>query len=110
MAGGSKTKSGPDTRVELAPFNPIGTHHQETGLDVIVTLTPPNVAIPPTKVMVQVAAQNLRFTLDGTAPTGVFGFILTATKDPIIITLGPDTVIQFMEVAGGAILEYVWGQ
>jgi len=110
MAGGKKTKGGPDTRVEQAPFNPIGVHVQEDGLDVIVTLVPPNVAIPPTKVMVQVAAQNLRYTLDGSAPTAAFGFILTAATDPIVITLGPDTVVQFIEVAGGAILEYLWGQ
>jgi len=111
MAGGKKTKGGPDTRVELAPFNPIGVHIQEEELGVIVTLVPPNVAIPPTKVLVQMRnQQNLRFTLDGSAPTPAFGFRLTAGRDPIMITLGPDTVVQFIEEAAGAILEYVWGQ
>lgn len=111
MAGGKKTKGGPDTRVELAPFNPIGTHQQEDGLDVIVTLVVPNTPITPTKVLVQVLNQlNLRFTLDGSAPTPTFGFRLTAGRDPIMLTLGPDTVIQFIEEGAGAILEYVWGQ
>ena len=110
MAGGKKTTGGSDTRVEQAPFNPVGTHHQETELDAVVALVPPNAEYPPTKVMVQVATQNVRFTLDGSAPTPVYGFFLTAGRDPIILTLGPDTNIQLFEEAAGAVLEYVWGQ
>ena len=111
MAGGKETESGPDTRVDLAPFNPIGTHQQNTELDVIVALVPPNTAIRATKIMVQIIAQqNLRYTLDGSAPTPTFGFRLTDARDPIVIPIGPDTSLQFIEEGAGGILEYVWGQ
>ena len=110
MGGGKKTVSGSDQRVELAPFNPIGSHTQNTSLDVLVTLTPPNTVPRATKLLVQAIDQNIRFTIDGAAPTPTFGFRLTAGDPVVMLTIGPNTVLQFTEEAAGSTLEYCWGQ
>jgi hypothetical protein len=111
MGGGKKTISGSDVRVELAPFNPIGSHIQNSSIDAVVALTPPNTPIRATKVIVQATGQNnIRYTVDGAAPTPTFGFRLLAGSDPIMVTLGPNTNIQVVSETAGAILDYVWGQ
>jgi len=110
MAGGKKTEGGPDTRVELAPYNPLGTTLTRTDLTVARTLVRPNTNPTPTKLMVQAFAQNIRYTIDGSAPTPAFGFRLTATNDPTMITIGPDTLVQVIEEAATAELIYCWGQ
>lgn len=110
MAGGRDTKGGPDSRVVLAPFNPIGPHQQNAALTVAVTLTPPVTEHPATMILVQAFDQNIRFTLDGAAPLPTFGFRITSGNDPIIIPIGPDTILQFVEEAATATLQFVWGQ
>jgi len=111
MGGGKKTVSGSDVRVELAPFNPIGSHIQNDSIDVATPLTPPNTPILATKIIVQATSQNnIRYTVDGAMPTPTFGFRLLAGSDPIMITIGSHTAIQVVSEAAGAILDYVWGQ
>lgn len=111
MGGGKKTVSGSDARVELAPFNPIGTHLQDTTIAVATPLTPPNTPVQATKIIVQSTGQvSIRYTVDGAMPTPTFGFRLLAGSDPIMITIGPDTTLQVVGEAAGAIIDYVWGQ
>lgn len=110
MAGGRPTEGGPDKRVEIAPFNPQGTTRQRADMVTVQTVGRPNFAIPATKVMLQAFDQNVRFTLDGSAPTPTFGFRITAARDPIMVTFGPDTLIQVVEEAATATLVYCWGQ
>ena len=110
MAGGKKTKAGPDTRVELAPFNPLGTTRQRGDMTIVRQMLRPNWNPPATKLMVQAFTQNVRYTIDGSAPTPTFGFRLTAGNDPTILDYGPDTIIQVIEEAATAILAYCWGQ
>ena len=109
MAGGNPTVGGPDVRVDQAPFNPMGTHLENSAMADLQVLTPPTVNPPVTKIMVQAYDQNIRYTLDGTAPTPVFGFRLTAARDPVVLTIGPNTILQFFEEAATANLSYVWG-
>lgn len=109
MAGGRPTLGGSDIRVEVAPFNPMGAHTENAALVALQVLTPPRVNPPITKIMVQAFDQNIRYTLDGTAATPVFGFRLATARDPIVITIGPNTILQFFEEAATAVLSYVWG-
>lgn len=112
MAGGKKTQMGPDRRVDLAPFNPIGSHQQRADLATVQTVSPPgegSTARQVDRILVQVFDQNTRFTLDGADPTTSFGFRLTAGRDPILLTLGPNTTLKFVEEAATATLSYVWG-
>ncbi len=110
MAGGRKSSGGPDVRVAQAPFNPVGPHTANSSLAAAVTLTPPNISPAVIRIQVQAIDQNIRYTLDGAMPTPTFGFRITAGNDPIILTIGPSTTLRFVEEAGGATLEYVWGQ
>lgn len=58
------------------------------------------------RVMVQALVQNVRYTLDGTAPTTVVGFQFIAAAEPRVLdVVGGRTVISFFEEVGGAILE-----
>ncbi len=110
MAGGRKNQGGPDIRVDLAPFNPIGTHQQNSSLATVQTISPPGAgsrAQEVDRIIVQAFTQNIRYTLDGSDPTTAFGFRLTATNDPITIKLGPNTTLKFVEEAATAILSYV---
>lgn len=109
MAGGKKTKGGPASRVDLAPFNPVDVHTQRADLTVVRTITPPNIAVTIDRIIIQAFDQNIRYTLDDSDPTPAFGFRLTATNDPIMIGLGPDTVLKVVEEAATAVLSYVWG-
>lgn len=109
MAGGRKTRGGPDERVDLAPFNPMDVHTQRADLTVVRTLAVPNVTLPISKIIIQAFDQNIRYTLDGSDPTVGFGFRLTATNDPIMITIGPNTILKFLEEAATATLSFVWG-
>lgn len=112
MAGGKKTQGGADRRVDLAPFNPIGAHTQRADLATVQTVSPPgsgSTASQVSRIIVQAFDQNIRYTLDGSDPTTSFGFRLTATNDPILIPLGPNTTLKFVEEAATAILSFVWG-
>jgi hypothetical protein len=109
MAGGRKTRGGPDERVAVAPFNPMGSHTQRADLTVVRTLTPPIVNLPISKIIIQAFDQNIRYTLDGSDPTAGFGFRLTATGDPETLTIGPNTILKFLEEAATATLSFVWG-
>lgn len=87
-------------------FNPVGAHDDGETISSAVTLTPPEGA---TKLMVQAHVQNVRFTLDGTAPTASLGFQIAAGDPPIIIPLGNGTTIKVIEEAATADLQFQWG-
>jgi len=106
----SKRIAGPATKTDLTIFQPIGTHQQRADLAVVQTLARPNTDPTPTKLMVQVVGQsNVRFTIDGSMPTPAFGFRLTTGDAAVIITIHQSTVIQVIEEAATATLNYCWG-
>ena len=86
-------------------FNPVGANN--TGLDissaVTITLT------GATKIQIQCSAQNVRYTLDGTAPEAAVGFQLKADDPPIILELGIDTTLKMIEEAATTVLNYQLG-
>ena len=87
-------------------FNPVGAHTQNGTLSSAVTLTIPAAA---TKIMLQGQTQNIRYTLDGTAPTTSKGFQLKAGDPPVILSLGRSSAIKLIEEAATAVLDYQFG-
>ena len=87
-------------------FEPVGAHVDGPTISSATTLTAPANA---TKILIQALDQNVRFTLDGTAPTATKGFRLTAGDPPILIPLGNTTVLKVIQEAATADLQYQWG-
>jgi hypothetical protein len=88
-------------------FNPLGAHNDGLSISSATTITP---ATGSTKLLVQALTQNVRFTLDGTAPTTSKGFQLKAGDPPVLIPLGNSTVIKFIQEAATADLQYQFGE
>lgn len=86
------------------PFKPLnGVAHQSVTLD--ATVFTYNAPLQANRVAIQALVQNIRFTLDGSAPTTATGFQLKA-GDPVIQVFMDDTVtLRFIREASGAILE-----
>lgn len=60
--------------------------------------------------LMQAITQNVRYTLDGTAPTaGGLGFQLKAGDPPVMVHLKAGVVMKFLREASGAILQYQYG-
>jgi hypothetical protein len=87
-------------------FDPVGDHVDGPDISSAVTLTAPTGA---TKIMIQAVTQNIRYTLDGTAPTTSVGFLLKADDPAVILPLGNNTTIKVIQVAATADLQYLWG-
>lgn len=88
-------------------FNPVGAHSSGATISSATTLTAPTGA---TKILIQALTQNVRLTLDGTAPTTTLGFQLLAGAQPLLIPLGNATTVKVIEEAATASLQYQWGQ
>lgn len=95
-----------DARDQLN-FNPVGAHSDGATISSATTLTAPTLA---TKIMIQALTQNVRFTLDGTAPEAAKGFQLKAGDPPVILPLGNATVLKVIQEAATADLQYQWGE
>jgi hypothetical protein len=87
-------------------FEPVGAHVDGPDISSATTLTPPAGA---TKLLVQALTQNVRFTLNGTAPEAAKGFQLKAGDPPLLLPLGNGTVLKVIEEAATADLQYQWG-
>lgn len=87
-------------------FDPVGAHSDGAVISSATTLTVPAGA---TKIMIQALVQNVRFTLDGTAPEAAKGFQLAAGDPPVVIPMGNATVLKVIQEAATADLQYQWG-
>jgi hypothetical protein len=96
-----------DSRDQLN-FNPVGAHYDGTTISSATTLTPPSTLA--TKIMIQALVQNVRFTLDGTAPEAAKGFQLKAGDPPMILPLGNATTVKVIQEAATADIQYQWGE
>lgn len=92
--------------LDALTFNPVGAHTANSSLATDVTLTVPDGA---TKILVQALSQDIRYTLGGTTPTTTLGFQLKADDQPVMIPLGGDTVLKFIEETATATLQYQFG-
>lgn len=86
-------------------IEPVGAHVSAPDISSATTLTAPDGA---TKLLAQALTQNVRFTLDGSAPTASRGFLLAAGDPPVVIPLGSGTTIKVIQESATADLEYQW--
>ena len=95
-------------QVQGAPFDPVGDHTRNASLGSAVDLS----ALRPDqadKLMIQCDTQNVRYTLDGTAPTATVGFLLLTTEPPVIIACSDTTRVRVIQAAAGGVINYIWG-
>ena len=81
---------------------PNGSHTQTNSIASATEITIPSGA---TRVVMQCATQNVRYTLDGTTPTTTLGFLITKATDPIEVYVKGCT-LTVIEVATTAVLDY----
>jgi hypothetical protein len=92
--------------VSIKNLNPQGSHVSNSTLNAVVTLTPPDIFYEWTGVLVQAVDENIRYTIDGTDPTSSSGFQLQVDQPPILLPIGEDSVLKFIEETASATLEY----
>ena len=88
-------------------FAVIGAHTANNNLAGAVALTPPAGA---NAVLLQAITQNVRYTLDNSAPTATVGFQLRSSDPPLIIDIGPGMTIQAIQETATAVLQIQWGK
>ena len=88
-------------------FIPIGAHTSDDDIATAATLTAPADA---TKLMLQCAGADCRYTLDGVAPTAATGFTLKADEAPVIIPVNGGAVVKVIEEGTSSVLEYQFGK
>lgn len=94
-------------KTAVGSFRPIGSHSSGATIATATTLTP---ATGATKLLIQALSQNVRFTLDGTAPTATSGFQLKVGNAAVLIILEENVTVIVIQEAATAGLEYQWGQ
>lgn len=82
----------------------IGTHTTLGTLATATALTTPTGA---DLIQLQVFAQNIRYTLDGTTPTATTGFQVSAGSC-IVIDIGLDHTLKIIEETATATIQYQW--
>lgn len=83
----------------------VGSHTSGRAIAAATTLAPPAGA---RRVLLQALTQNVRYTLDGTAPTASLGFQLKAGDPPVVIPVGDTVVLKVIEEAATASLQEQW--
>ena len=81
----------------------VGSHTQNTSLSSAVSITVPPQA---THVLLQAQTQDVRVTIDGTAPTATKGFLVVAAWDWTILPVPSNGTLKAIEVAASAKLDY----
>ncbi len=94
----------------IHPFTPAANQaHQSSAVGAAVV----EISIPKHvyEIRMQALTQNVRYTLDGTDPTATSGFALIAGNDPINVPFVTGrTRLKIIQAAGGALLEYQFGE
>lgn len=85
-------------------MNIIGSHVQRSDLSTAQTITLPGGDVT---IVMQAITQNIRYTLDGTAPTSSKGFRLSASAtSPSRLEVPENATMKFIEEAATAVLDY----
>lgn len=84
----------------------IGTHQRLSSLSSVKTIV---LANNEAGVYIQAIGQNVRMTLDGTAPVASgndIGFQITPAMGPILVTAFPGAVLSFIQETATAVVQY----
>lgn len=103
---GNIQSSGNGIAVSELEFAPVGSHQSGVSISSAFPIVNPPGA---TKLLIQALTQNVRFTLDGSAPTASRGFQLKANDPPTIIPISATTTVKVIEEAATANLQYQYG-
>ena len=90
----------------LRAFDPVGSHSQDATISGVTDLVAPPGA---NKLLIQTVGANVRYTLDGTAPSATLGFVLTDGDAPLVIPFGPATTIKVIEESATATIDFQFG-
>lgn len=86
-------------------INPLGSHSDGATISAATSLS----ALAPAGtggILIQALTQNVRYTLDNTAPTASLGFQLKAGDPPVIIPLNGNVTLKVIEETATADLQY----
>ena len=88
-------------------FEPVGTH---VSAELNAELTPV-VPVPATAFLVQASKFDIRYTLDGTAPSGTHGFLIREGEQ-IAIPISSSTTLKLNRSNTNVVpsIEYQWGK
>ena len=106
----SKIGQGAATPVAERGFVPAANqpHTARATLSAVVTL---NIPQGVSYIMMQALAQNICYTLDGSTPSTDNGFRLVVGNEPTVLpVVNGRTMLRFIEAAGGAVLQYQYGE
>lgn len=87
-------------------FNPVGSHNDNADISGTVLLTP---ATNAKKLLIQTTDANVRYTLDGTTPSGTVGFQLKDGDPPVVLPVSGTQGFMVIVESGTASLQYQWG-
>lgn len=87
-----------------ARYAPVGAHISEAAASVKTYAKPGGAS----GALIQATTQNLRLTLDGTAPTSTLGFQLATSAPPLYIPLAGDEVIKVIQETAGGVVQLQW--
>lgn len=96
---------------DFIPLNGLQTSPHESYI-VPTTATTLSIPLHAQKIMWQALTQNVRYTLDGTAPTSTKGFQLKAGDPPTILKLTQNNnlILKIVAESAGAVLQYIYGR
>lgn len=93
------------SRIQFSPVS--GTHKTKDLTAVAVSLAGLSVTLKNNTqfVGVQAEAGDVRYTVDGTAPSATVGYLLRQTDSPIILSRGEADNAKFYALAGAATIQ-----
>jgi hypothetical protein len=81
----------------------VGAHGQDATVSGATSIAVPDGA---SHMLIQAQTQNVRFTLDGTAPTTTKGFLVPAGTDPLLVPVPAGGTVKVIETAASATVDY----
>lgn len=76
------------------------------GANLFVPYVPPSAKC----IMIQASVKDIRYTLDGIAPTAVLGFMLVVGEQPTLIELNEHITLQLFGTDATSQLNYCFGE
>jgi hypothetical protein len=99
-------------RTQRVTFKPLGAHRSLAVDGDVDTLTVDEDNA--TLVMLQAETDDIRITLDGTAPNSgsspTVGFVIVANDPPVLVDIERGVTVKYTQVTSAAVLQYQFGE